>query len=136
MLLTCLLFAVSVIILGLISHSLAYTDSSYAANAVASFQQDRSTYDANGVVNGTETLRNTFGLLPESLDEGSYWMIFAAGMGGVLDALLIAFFVLRKKPLVIRLPRGKVRHYSSCVLLRRDSLVGQGGASFVSWLRR
>jgi hypothetical protein len=114
LLLTCLLFTVSISILGLISHSLAYTDSNYAANTVASFQQDRETYDANGVANGTESLRNTFGLLPESLDEGSYWMIFAAGMGGVLDALMIAIFTLRKKPIVIRFPRGKVRLSSSC----------------------
>jgi hypothetical protein len=129
LLLTCLLFAVSVSILGLISHLLAYSDSSYAANTVASFQQDRSAYDADGVVNGTETVRNTFGLLPESLEEGSYWMIFAAGIGGVLDALLIAFFVLRKKPLVVRLPRGKVRYHSASFLIRRHSLVGQEEAS-------
>jgi hypothetical protein len=112
LLLTCLLFAVSVTILGLISHSLAYTDSSYAANTVATFQQTRSNYDADGTLNGTETSQNTFGLLPASLDSGSYWMIFAAGMGGVLDALLIALFMLRKKPLAIRLRKGKVRYSS------------------------
>lgn len=81
----CLLFAISVTLLGLVCNSLAYGDSSIAKNSVIAL--------SNG------TVQNTFAYLPASVDTGSYWIIFAAGLGGTLDAPLVIFCILRRAPI-------------------------------------
>jgi hypothetical protein len=102
-----LLFAISVTILGLISHSLAYTYGSEATNTEAELQK------TDDLLNGTKEMQNLFALLPARLDAGSYWIVFAAGMGGVLDAVLIISFMFRRKPIAMKFPGGKAGYHPS-----------------------
>ena len=101
-----LLFALSVTLLGLICHSLAYIKSD-ASHQTATFIGTYETFDANGRVNGTVTSQRTLAYLPSKVETGSYWIIFAACMGGLLDSLLIVFFVVRRSSISI----AKVGHY-------------------------
>ncbi|MCJ1255367.1 hypothetical protein MMC24_003183 [Lignoscripta atroalba] len=80
-----LLFMISVTLLGLVSHTLAYSDSSTARNSVATF--------SDGII------QNTFAYLPASLNSNNDWIIFAAGMGGTLDAPLISILLLKRTPI-------------------------------------
>ncbi|CAF1273848.1 unnamed protein product [Adineta steineri] len=82
--------------------SVGYTDyPTDASRRTANFTFIYNTFDANGLVNGTVTSQRTLAYLPSRLDVGSYWIIFAAGLGGLLDSLLIAFFVIRRSPMSI-----------------------------------
>ena len=106
---TSLLFALSVILLGLICRSLAYVNS-VDSKRTGNFTDTYNTADANGFVNGTAIRWRTFAYLPTQTDSGSYWIIFAAGLGGVLDSLLILFFVVRRSPIsIIKVCRSSLR---------------------------
>lgn len=80
-----LLFAVSVTLLGLICHSLVYENSSIAQDSV--------------VIVSNGTTQNTFAYLPARVDTGSYWIIFAADLGGTHDAPLVIFCILIRAPI-------------------------------------
>ena len=109
----CLLFAVSVTLLGLICHSLAYKDSSTAQNSV--------TVVSNG------TIQNTFAYLPASLNSGSYWIIFAAGLGGTLDAPLVILCALRRSP--IRWKTHSFRAFDAVIVVLSLLRIGVGIAA-------
>ena len=79
---TGLLFALSVTLLGLVSHSLAYINSN--------------TVQGNTSISGDVPNHDlTILLLPTNLDNGSYWAMFAAGTGGTIDAILILLLIFR-----------------------------------------
>ncbi|UJR16884.1 hypothetical protein I4U23_003782 [Adineta vaga] len=95
-----LLFLLSVILLGFICNSLAYVNGD-ASQHTATFTNIYNTYDINGQINGTVTSQRTLAYLPSRVDIGSYWIIFAAALGGLLDSLLIIFFIIRRTPISI-----------------------------------
>jgi hypothetical protein len=46
-----------------------------------------------------QTPINKFAFFPLFLQEGSLWILIAAGCGGVLDSILVIFGTLRRRPL-------------------------------------
>jgi len=86
-----LLFAISLTLLGLVSHEFVYINSSTTIHARTVFTKESEYED------WPETLR-TFASLPGTLNYGSLGLMIAAGCGGILDSILIIALAFRYKP--------------------------------------
>jgi hypothetical protein len=81
----------SIVLLGLVGHNLSYVRSSKAQDGFVSIVYN---ITEGGV---TQQQSHEIAFLPEDVRLGSYWLMLAAGIGGLLDAVLLAFMLSWRK---------------------------------------
>lgn len=93
--------ALSITLLGLISHLLSVlSSSSYKSHLIDVFTTSSSTaFPESSPTASPTTSLVPIAAIPQYLRPGSYWLILAASVGGILDALLALFFTLRREAL-------------------------------------
>jgi hypothetical protein len=73
----------SIVVIGLVADNIAWVNTSGA-------RTDASTIGFNITINGTSTFDTALvGHLPTDVRTGSYWLMLASGIGGLVDALLL-----------------------------------------------